>query len=120
MGGLLGGGVAPLSQVGPPVSRLRAQSEADELRERVRLHLLHDSRSMRLDRLLTDAQVVGDYLARRTVHDERQHLALARRQTRQSLARAGVPNAQLSELFVTRDRLAHTVEQRLFLEGLLD
>ena len=57
----------------------------NELGDRSRLHLVHDSGSVDLDRLLGHAQFEGDLLVQHSSHDPREDLALARGQLRDAL-----------------------------------
>lgn len=57
-----------------------AVRHADEIRKRIRFHLLHDPRAVDLDRLLRRAQQGGHLLVQLAGSDERHDLTLARRQ----------------------------------------
>ena len=98
--------------------RSRPFDDADQLGDRVHVHLLHAPGAVHLDRLLGGAEIGRDLLVQAPGHDVRQHLALARRQRReQRLGRrallAGPPEQQvLGERLLDR-REQHRVVDRL-------
>src|SRR6478736_4607543 len=71
-------------------SRGRAERDLEEVRDGVRVELLHDVGAVRLDRLDADAEIVGDLLVEAAGDDALEHLRLARGEAREEGVAAGL------------------------------
>ena len=81
-----------------PMSRRRvADHQPDEVGEGCRFHLLHDAGAVHLDRLLRNAEVVGDLLVEPSAHDPVEYLSLSGR-------KPGEPLRELRPIAVRRVR----------------
>src|SRR5262249_33814495 len=89
-----------------------------QLGHRARAHLLHHAAAVDLDRLLRGAELRRDLLVQHPAHDERHHLALARRQRRDVLlddrALGGLP----ARGAILDDRALGRVQQIVIVERL--